>query len=545
MSSSGRYKSRFFNFLNQQSVRWNDQLNRAVRNLKVATVWGVQILLYPVYLGVQATRLAGYQLKQAAKQVSPQLNASSQSPSETTPTSDQPIQQVLSTIDTLALIQSSNLAISEKINPSLSVTKSTSREMISVTEITSESGQLKTTTTEFNQIDNNLLNIAEALSSNRQVIQGIGCLLTTRSLVLVTTENQILDILTPQQQEKIQQKISWELAQYWQQKRIINKVDKFQPQLIPPVDQPHVLAPVRWFWELIAWVQTGKIAIAANLFQESSLVAEELVTSSERDFKLIYVNLQSAILDKLPVIDNKVADLEKYPLLPPAELKNNINYRTQLLIEQIKQKLQLVQDDVETENSIQALIKAAITYFFGHQDGQLSEERQKQLNQHDDTDDPWLSASDLFGEQNTFKSAQIQKDRSTNSSSSQLQGESKTTNALPEKNDTSIQNSGINNFFKHYLTSQLTSKNETQPPEKPVPKNQEQITNYEIIQPSQLIRSKSNNQFEHTPEWIETKATPVGYVKHPLEQLLQWLDRGMLWLEELTVEIWRRLKKLI
>jgi hypothetical protein len=44
---------------------------------------------------------------------------------------------------------------------------------------------------------------------------------------------------------------------------------------------------------------------------------------------------------------------------------------------------------------------------------------------------------------------------------------------------------------------------------------------------------------EAKPDWIETQATPSGYVKHPLEQVLGWLDSVMLWLEELVVKIWR------
>jgi hypothetical protein len=40
-----------------------------------------------------------------------------------------------------------------------------------------------------------------------------------------------------------------------------------------------------------------------------------------------------------------------------------------------------------------------------------------------------------------------------------------------------------------------------------------------------------------TPTWIETEATLVGYVKHPLERLLAWLDTGMLWLEEVSTKI--------
>jgi hypothetical protein len=45
-----------------------------------------------------------------------------------------------------------------------------------------------------------------------------------------------------------------------------------------------------------------------------------------------------------------------------------------------------------------------------------------------------------------------------------------------------------------------------------------------------------------TPTWIETEAILVGYVKHPLEQLLEWLDAGMLWIENVASKLWQWLR---
>jgi hypothetical protein len=44
-------------------------------------------------------------------------------------------------------------------------------------------------------------------------------------------------------------------------------------------------------------------------------------------------------------------------------------------------------------------------------------------------------------------------------------------------------------------------------------------------------------EVEAKPDWIETKAILMGYEKHPLELLLEWLDRAMLWLEKIFVNI--------
>jgi hypothetical protein len=51
--------------------------------------------------------------------------------------------------------------------------------------------------------------------------------------------------------------------------------------------------------------------------------------------------------------------------------------------------------------------------------------------------------------------------------------------------------------------------------------------------------SSGSTQMQPAPDWIETNATMMGYVKHPLEQLLEWLDRAMLWLEEVLLRVLR------
>jgi hypothetical protein len=48
-------------------------------------------------------------------------------------------------------------------------------------------------------------------------------------------------------------------------------------------------------------------------------------------------------------------------------------------------------------------------------------------------------------------------------------------------------------------------------------------------------------ELDPTDSWIETEATPVGYVKHPMEQLMGWLDGCFSWLEQQVVALWQRL----
>jgi hypothetical protein len=84
------------------------------------------------------------------------------------------------------------------------------------------------------------------------------------------------------------------------------------------------------------------------------------------------------------------------------------------------------------------------------------------------------------------------------------------------------------------------------PYQKPIKKAQ---PNTELVQQNSPISSLSasetaNNQLETKPEWIETQAEIVGYAQHPLEKILQFLDNGMLWLEEKIVTVFRLIQRL-
>jgi hypothetical protein len=130
------------------------------------------------------------------------------------------------------------------------------------------------------------------------VIQGVATLIETRTLVLVTVDNQILDILTPQQQQKLASKISWEMADLLRQWRLAQASERQRVQRLgTTVNQRRLLPPMRLFWQLMAWVQTSPVAIAANLFQESALVSSPELKTSQ--LKVKRFNLQSSNLQPL------------------------------------------------------------------------------------------------------------------------------------------------------------------------------------------------------------------------------------------------------
>jgi hypothetical protein len=96
-------------------------------------------------------------------------------------------------------------------------------------------------------------------------IQGVATLLTSRRLVLTTTEQDLLDILTPEQQQVLHQRIVWEVSSYWYtRKRNVTQRLGCRLQLPPWVQPLRQLAtvPVRLqlpHWRTVAILPTQTI----------------------------------------------------------------------------------------------------------------------------------------------------------------------------------------------------------------------------------------------------------------------------------------------
>jgi hypothetical protein len=115
------------------------------------------------------------------------------------------------------------------------------------------------------------LRVAPNLSAPSSIfIRGVATQLDTRSLVLVTNHNQILDILDADQQTILQQRIIWEVAHYCRYLRLRQSAAQLDVVRSPGANSP-VFPGVRPFYQLMAWMQQGSVAIATNLFKEADL----------------------------------------------------------------------------------------------------------------------------------------------------------------------------------------------------------------------------------------------------------------------------------
>ncbi|NES80934.1 MAG: hypothetical protein F6K10_05755 [Moorea sp. SIO2B7] len=347
------YKSRLFNFLNRQFLHLNDRLGRSVRHLKVAAEWGVQIMIYPVYALVQTGRMAARQFKQKVEHTQlPQSTAETKQKQEA-PTTAQAIERVLKSVEPW-LSQFPSLISNQESFILESLAKAHDNSII------------QPDTTIQNSIDQ---------SSNKQqlkgasIIRGVATCLETRNLVLVTTDNQIVNLLTPIQQQKLQQRIIWEIANYRREKRLAQIAAKPDGRFLPIIQgsSPKVLLPVRLFWQVMSWMQTSPIAITINLFGESKLTTP-LTAHLPENSDLIASELTFTGI--FTPLDDRIANLETNQ----SEIVHSLSERLSGLGKQLQERLK-PSEELETSKSfsfqIQSLIYAAIDYFFGKHSQQV------------------------------------------------------------------------------------------------------------------------------------------------------------------------------
>ena len=202
-ASSDRYQSRLFRFVYKQSRRFTQQCDRAWRNLQSTAIWVASVGLYPIFLLLQSRRSTANQVNQAVEETLRQLPAEEESIQEESPTVDTPIQQVLLYITGVAESQKSKVKSQKLGFRNQEKTKTNS----SHSQLPTHNSPL---TTPHSQL-------------TTHSIRGIASQLSSRSLVLVTAQNQTLDVLDPQQQQALQEEIIAAVAQYWQYRRRQNQ----------------------------------------------------------------------------------------------------------------------------------------------------------------------------------------------------------------------------------------------------------------------------------------------------------------------------------
>jgi hypothetical protein len=206
---SGTYQSRVFTFISKRTNRLKDTCAQGFRQIRVAVVWSSQILLYPIQLLAQKTKI-----------FQPQISPPPQQRSFAQPVSDINIEQALDLVVKagypIAIAERGSVTVVDASSQSLSRRVSTGKIAMVGNDNSSNIGQYDPDTDDW-EITSYRPRRSLPVVARKPTIRGISSLLIDRQLVLVTTTNELLDILTLSQQQEIRRQIGIDLAMSWHQ----------------------------------------------------------------------------------------------------------------------------------------------------------------------------------------------------------------------------------------------------------------------------------------------------------------------------------------
>ncbi|TAG34929.1 MAG: hypothetical protein EAZ33_26660 [Oscillatoriales cyanobacterium] len=596
----GPYQSRLLNFISKQSRQVADNCDRTWRQIKQTTLSATQILLYPAYLLVQSSRMLSRQLRESSQKVDlPELQ-------------EYLAENLLNSSQTATTLVSFPLLI--QTNPA---TEKADRDLHPAINFIKQAAKHQTTS---------VLEPPQAktqLDSQSQKVQGIATFIPARTLVLVGDDNRILDILTPEQQELLESRITWEVANEGPERReIAQKELKFNLGLESAAKKSR-LAPVRRFWELMVWLQSSPVAVKRNQFGESILAVKgaidrNLILVQKSTTPIAPANTAQPTIARSNSIDRNIpklepnfnskfdrtaaVNLEEFTLPPAAQTtadnpevkfdtsatENNSGLSAREILEKYAKNIEkMIWSSVdqllgkETAASDNTDKSVAIQYYLKQR------QEQDRTENSPEVDRPWLNWQDLFGEPapqhlivgSAEPEANVQNLISQNSP--EVKQEIAKTVELSESRSTAVSISpypeAIHRMLAQLKQSLLTKVPQSQPqtgsnlavtpenksglaaestperaPETQVPKNTNPNTAQNSKSPAAIAPPTSRytpapsiaahqNQSAGLPpadEYLETKAESMGYIKHPLEQVLEWLDLIMVRVEKIIEQIW-------
>ncbi len=395
-ASKGRYQSRLFNFFHKQSRRFGEGFGRSLRQLQVATSWSLEALSKSIYLLIQkAADSAGTQLPGTAAESKLYLQPLEQ------PSSDSAIIRVVENVETRYVNSSTNQSRKMVVGASNSLSNQTSQDARTTMIQTSEQDAYPISFGDAISFRDAPLTLTDTLrerttlKSSSQKIQGVASQLSSQNLVLVTSENEILDILTPSQQQALENQIISEIANYWRS------------------------------WRLSQIDEKTKLPSRINNFFKrftsgNANTKKALPTVDVRETKHQYLQINPATVASL---DTVVANLEN-ALAPVSSAQIIVRERGGEFIKVVKTRLDIFlygdkqvtvskQDIVADSNlethpsKIQALISAAFNYFYRQPEDKkikqapltpsLPSTKPLPQLQSEQSEENWLSSADLFG----------------------------------------------------------------------------------------------------------------------------------------------------
>jgi hypothetical protein len=423
--------------------------------------------------------------------------------------------------------------------------------------VASHGGDATTQQQLFFNLDSRDLEISEIALSPQQTIQSVATQLESRTLVLVTPEQEIVDILSPQQRQAVCQRIARELSTYYHRHGSLAVANHHAVGESPSPSN----SGLSWWQRLWDWMQTSPVAVKANLFSESSIVAAETASMAPTPAVELAASqtetdtekaLAAAFLEWVcyhspqtwrrfgASLECAIAKVESGELAPASDLgtvliergqrwlqHEPVQWRTYQLQFHWGEPLEEHPKWQEAQQYIYELIQTAIAYFFARRlppetnHSQLhSSTSENQSNSLSDRmlrwwqnvkagtlppyrypqfeliqeNESWLTMEELFGKAKAYCITRLEDSPTAVVETSQTDRKTNSTHATP-------------NFASTHISSHPG-----------------------------LWETADG-------EWIDTEAISLGYDRHPLQIVLEKLDRLMVWLETWWDKIWQWLRQ--
>ena len=486
------YQSRVFTFISNRTNQLKDTCTKGLRHLKVAVVWSGQILLYPLQLLAQATKIFPAQLPPPPQQ------RSLPSPP---PVPDINIEQALKLI----------------AGAGYSIVRAPAPLTVDRWAIIDENlWNIEHSHPDDNWIDGRMPqreigDTSEQMTSRKPIIRGLSSLLIDRQLVLVTTENEILDILTSSQQHEIRRRIGTDIARIWYQwqtDKLASHSQQLCAEQLLRFDRDLSLNSSRTNEQLPRITQSDRDLPSPRLFDPVGEKLRQwwhdwlknLTAKSPQTSDSVKPTLRERVESERQLPSNrypfniqppKIEQFLELPQLPPIRESNPSSIAAQPSSTQ--------------EHPIQATI------------AKLQPDWLKQwLNYYRDyLYIPSKNASQLVKQPAEFKLTPL--------------GESQI-----------ISTGSRSEIIIDAPFAQRSAGRETR--RERVPKSielkqtldRQNLIDLESSQLSQTIHS----DLEYQPDWIEVDSELIGYNLSAIDKLLAWLDRLMLQIENWLVSIW-------
>jgi hypothetical protein len=473
------YQSRAFTFVNKRANQLKDRCAKGLRHLKVAVVWGGQILLSPLQWLARVTQI-----------FLPQLPPPPQRPILTSqPVSDINIEQALELVEgagyPIEIVPDSAIAF----DCYRSNTPDTSRQTVPANEWQSVRADLKLAQTGVLTVDRSVATPTLQYRANpraavatqqgnshiappKKTIRGLCSLLSDRQLVLVTTENEILDILSLAQQQEIRRKIGLDIALAWHQWQALKLSDDSHDRQLggsdrllltansnfgvgAALDREQQLPSQTLFDRLTDWFQSKKPS------QTSPFIQTEPPHSTTRKYPAQLSPVKYSFTPQPPKFD-RAFDLPQLPPIKPEDLTSDRDRQFGEILTKFQPKW----------------FKNIWSYYRDY------------VHIPTPTDN-----SIVYQPPQEFELIPL---------------DPKPSQAIEERSD-------LDALFDALPRSQRS------------------------INSANNLAKKVKQNLEYQPDWIEAISEEIGYSQTPLARFLAWLDRIFLAIENWTIDLWHKI----